>query len=49
MLDYEDAMLPSYPETEPRRDLITAIRSIKPDVVFTWLALSSIRYGIFAF
>lgn len=29
-------MLTSYPEQDPRRDIVTAIRSIRPDVVMTW-------------
>jgi LmbE family N-acetylglucosaminyl deacetylase len=29
-------MLTSYAEEQPRRDLVAAIRSIKPDVVMTW-------------
>jgi len=36
LLDYEDAMMPSYPEQQPRIEIITAIRSIQPDVVMSW-------------
>jgi len=36
LLDYEDTMLPSYPEQDPRRDLITQIRKYRPDAIFTW-------------
>eukprot|EP01089_Gocevia_fonbrunei_P013947 TRINITY_DN3704_c0_g1_i2.p1 TRINITY_DN3704_c0_g1~~TRINITY_DN3704_c0_g1_i2.p1 ORF type:complete len:277 (+),score=61.02 TRINITY_DN3704_c0_g1_i2:758-1588(+) len=36
MLDYEDAMLTSYPEQDPRQQLIHQIRTIKPDVVLAW-------------
>jgi len=36
MLDFEDAMLTSYPEQDPRQQLVYQIRKWKPDVVFTW-------------
>jgi len=36
MLDYEDAMLTSYPEQQPRQDLVFYIRGLKPDVVLTF-------------
>jgi LmbE family N-acetylglucosaminyl deacetylase len=35
-LGYEDSMLTAYPEQDPRRDIVTAIRSIRPDVVMSW-------------
>jgi len=36
LLDYEDTMLPSYPEQQPRRDLIQQIRKFRPNAIFTW-------------
>jgi len=36
LLDYEDAMVTSYPEQQIRENLVTSIRQIKPDVVMTW-------------
>jgi len=36
LLDYEDAMLTSYPEQQPREDLVKIMRTVKPQVVMTW-------------
>jgi len=36
LLDFEDAMLTSYPEQDPRQLLVQQIRTIRPDVIFTW-------------
>jgi len=36
LIDYEDGMLTSYPEVEPREVLVKQIRTIQPDVVLTW-------------
>jgi len=36
LLDYEDAMLTSYPEQQPRQDLVYHIRRIQPTVVMAW-------------
>jgi hypothetical protein len=35
-MDLEDSMLPSYPELQIRETLTILIRTLKPDVVFTW-------------
>lgn len=37
LLDYEDGMLTSYPEAEPRKEIVYHIRRIQPDVVMSWL------------
>lgn len=36
LLDYEDGMLTSYPEQDPRQLLVQQIRTHQPNVVFTW-------------
>jgi LmbE family N-acetylglucosaminyl deacetylase len=36
LLDYEDAMLTSYPEQDPRQLLVQQIRTFRPDVILTW-------------
>jgi len=36
LLDYEDGMLTSYPEQQPREELVTLIRQVQPQVVITW-------------
>jgi len=36
LLDYEDAMLTSYPEQQLRQVLVQQIRKFRPDVIFTW-------------
>jgi len=36
LLDYEDAMVTSYPEQQIRQELVQIIRMIQPDVVTTW-------------
>jgi len=36
LLDYEDAMVTSYPEQQIRENLVTSLRQIKPDVVMSW-------------
>jgi len=35
-LDYEDSMLTSYAEQDPRQQIVQQIRTIQPDVVLTW-------------
>lgn len=35
-LDYEDCFLSNYPSQELQRHIVTTIRSIQPDVIFTW-------------
>eukprot|EP01114_Cavostelium_apophysatum_P004150 TRINITY_DN1431_c0_g1_i1.p1 TRINITY_DN1431_c0_g1~~TRINITY_DN1431_c0_g1_i1.p1 ORF type:complete len:269 (-),score=32.56 TRINITY_DN1431_c0_g1_i1:298-1104(-) len=36
LLDYEDAMVPTYPQVQIETQLIAHIRSIQPFAVFTW-------------
>jgi len=36
LLDYEDAMLTSYPEVQVRQQVIAVIRRFQPHVVMTW-------------
>lgn len=36
LLDYEDAMLTSYPEAEVRQRLTAVLRAIKPVALFAW-------------
>jgi len=35
-LNLEDGMLTSYPEVDVRKQMTVIVRSVKPDVVFTW-------------